>query len=299
MNLKLMALNIKQFCPGLSVPVIKQRINIRYKQILEQEDWLFLNESEVVGLDERVENSSTESCDVVFGSTTVAGTLTSWTSALEGKLFRVGSDAQFYRVDSVTSTTALELEKVYAQDSVSGADFEHWSESYSPTSSQIARIDRVVYETELREKPQDYFNKIDPERTSTGSPVFYSIVEQASEGGATSFDIWPVPDDNYGVRVYYKKIVDELTANSDEPVFNSALLEAAALWDCYRLSFGLTQNPAFMGLARDAMKEYQIMLRDTIIQDLNNSSLPRQVQDMDGYANGFYNDEFMLDHDVA
>ena len=43
MNLRLMALNIKEFVPDLSLPVIKQRINIRYKQILAMEKWEFLN----------------------------------------------------------------------------------------------------------------------------------------------------------------------------------------------------------------------------------------------------------------
>jgi hypothetical protein len=299
MNLKLIALNIKQFCPGLSIPVIKQRINVRYRQILEQEDWLFLNDSEVVTLPERVENTSTESCGATFGSTTVSGTGTSWTSAIEGKFFRVNDDAQFYRVSSVTNTTTLILEKTYAQDTVTGKDFEYWNEKYSPTSSEIARISSVAYQTELVEKSQDYFQRLDPERSSTGSPVYYSVVNRASESGVTSFDIWPVPDDNYGVRVYYKKTVDLLTSNSSEPVFDSALLEAAALWDCYRLSFGTTQNPAFMGLARDAMLEYQRMLRDTIIQDLNSTSLPGGVRDVvNRYGSEFYNNVYALDHDV-
>ena len=298
MNLKLMALNIKQFCPGLSIPVIKQRINIRYKQILEQEDWVFLNDSEVVTLPERTNNETTESCDATFGSTAVSGTLTSWASTMAGKLFRVGSDAQFYRIASVTSTTALVLEKAYAQETTTDADFEYWNESYSPTSSEISKISAVVYQSELREKPQDFFSRLDPERTSTGSPVYYSIVDRASEGGVSSFDIWPVPDDNYGVRVYFKKTVDELTTGASEPVFSSALLEAAALWDCYRLSFGLTQNPAYMGLARDAMTEYQKMLRDTIIQDLSNTSLPTKVRDSGDYGYGFGNDVFGLAHDV-
>jgi len=299
MNLKLIALNIKQFCPGLSIPVIKQRINVRYKQILEQEDWLFLNDSEMVTLPERTSNASTESCDVTFGSATVSGTGTSWTSDLVGKLFRVGDDAQFYRVSAVGSTTSLTLERAYAQDTSTGEDFEYWNEKYTPASSDVSKITSVVYQTELVEKPQDYFQRLDPERTSEGSPVYWSVVDKASEGGLSTFDIWPVPDDNYGVRVYYKKVVDELSSNSDEPIFNSALLESAALWDCYRLSFGLTQNPAYMGLARDAQVEYQRMLRDTIIQDLNNTSLPSKVRDYSDQSSVQFNNVFTLNRDVG
>ncbi|MCP4570273.1 MAG: hypothetical protein GY841_22055 [FCB group bacterium] len=299
MNLKLMALNIKEFCPGLSIPLIKQRINVRYKQILEKEDWVFLNDSEVVTLPERVSNSSTESCIATFGSTTITGTGTSWSSSIEGKLFRIGGDAQFYRVSSVTSNTELELEVGYAQDTVSGEDFEYWNEYYSPSSSEITKIKSVVYQSELVEKPNDYIQRLDPERTSTGSPVYYSVVSKVRQGGVGRIDIWPVPDDNYGVRVYYKKTVSGLSSNSDEPVFDAALLESGALWDCFRLSFGLTQNPAFIGLARDARLEYSGLLRETIIEDLRNSSLPDRVRYADDNTLGYYNDEYALDHGIV
>jgi hypothetical protein len=299
MNFKLMSLNIKQFCPGLSVPVIKQRINVRYKQILEQEDWVFLNDSEVVTLAALVGNSSTESCTVTFGSTTVTGSGTAWASGMVGKMFRVGDDAQFYRVGAYVSGTEITLEKSYAQDSASGEDFEYWDEAYSPSGSDISKITGITYQSKLVEKSRDYLQRLDPERTSTGSPVYYSVVDRASQGGVTSFDIWPVPDENYGVRVSYKKTVEMLSAGTDEPVFDSALLESASLWDCYRLSFGLTQNPAFMGLARDAMVEYQRVLRETIIQDLESSSLPGKVLDVSGYDSVLYSNEFILDRGVG
>ena len=299
MNFKLIALNIKQFCPGLSIPVIKQRVNIRYMQIVEREDWVFLNDSEVVTLAERSSNSSTESCTATFGSSTVTGVGTSWTAAMVGKMIRVNDDAQFYRIGAYVSGTEITLEQYYAQDTVTGKDFEYWDETYAPVSNEIGKITGVVYQSRLQEKSRDYIQRLDPERSSTGSPVYYTIVDRAHEGGTTEFDIWPVPDDNYGVRVYYKKTVDELSANSDEPLVSSTLVEAGALWDCYRLSFGLTQNPAFMGLARDAMVEFNNLLRHNIIEDLESSSMPRQVRDVSGQGQEYYNNVFMLDHGIG
>jgi len=77
MDFRLMALNIKQFVPMLSIPVIKQRINVRYQQILGTEDWVFLNDSTVIRIEEVVSNTSSESCAVTQGSTTVTGSGTS------------------------------------------------------------------------------------------------------------------------------------------------------------------------------------------------------------------------------
>ncbi len=300
MNFKLIALNIKQFCPGLSIPVIKQRINVRYKELVEKEDWVFLNNSEVVTLPERVSNGSTESCTVTYGSDGITGVGTTWGAGLVGKMFRFGDDPQFYRIGTRNSNTSLLLENIYGGAGAgSGLDFEYWDETYAPVSNEIGKITGIVYQNRLQEKSREFIQRLDPERSSTGSPVYYSVVDRASQGGATEFDVWPVPDDNYGVRVYYKKTVDELSANADEPVFDSGLIEAGALWDCYRLTFGLTQNPAFMGLARDAAVEYRSMLRDTIIEDMESSSMPGRVRDVMHEGTGIYNDEFMLNRGMG
>ena len=74
------------------------------------------------------------------------------------------------------------------------------------------------------------------------------------------------------------------------------MLEAGALWDCYRLAFAITQNPVYVGLARDARADYERLVRDTMIEDVETTSLPDTVRDV--MAPTFIDDNYALSHDV-
>jgi len=299
MDFRLMTLNIRAFCPQLSIPVIKQRINARYQQIVGLEDWNFLNDSTTVRLYEVENNSSTQSVATTQGSATVTGTATTWSSddIASGWFFRVGTDAQPYIVSSITNDTTIVLETTYGKDSVSGGDFTYWKSVYSPTVANVSKIISIVHDHELPEKSQEYLNSIDPERSSEGSPTYWRAYSKTTGLGIVSFEIWPIPDDDYVVTVFYKKLVSDLSANTDIPVFRSEVLEAGALWDCYRLSFAITQNPAYIGMARDARLDYKDLLRELIIEDLNLSSLPERVRDVSiGHV---WDNNFVTKHDVG
>lgn len=298
MNFRLIALNIQKFVPMLSIPVIKQRINVRYQQIIGAEDWSFLNDSTTVRLVEQTSNASTESCAVTQGSATVTGTATSW-SGIDGYLFRVGSESQPYVIESVDSVTQLTLETTYGNDDATGEDFTYWPQLYSPVVANVGEITSIVYQSPLVEKPKGYINSLDPERESTGPPVLWSLFSKSSALGTVSFEIWPASDTDYVVTVFYKKIVSDLSADSDTPIFRSEVLEAGALWDCYRQAFGVTQNPAFIGMARDAQIEYQGLIRQMISEDLSTLSLPRRVLDYTEVPGVLGSNQFALDHDTG
>jgi hypothetical protein len=293
-----MTLNIRAFCPQLSIPVIKQRINARYQQIIGLEEWAFLNDSTTVRLYEVTDNTSSQSVAVTQDSTTVTGTSTTWDSEDidEGWFFRVGTGSQPYIVSSVDSDTQITLETAYAEDTDASADFTYWKGVYSPSVGNVSEIISIVHDHELPEKSQEYLNSIDPERSSEGSPTYWRTYSKSTALGIVSFEIWPIPDDDYTVTVYYKKTVDDLSDNTDTPIFRSDVLEAGALWDCYRMSFAITQNPAYIGMARDAAMDYQRLIRELIIEDLGTSSLPRRVRDVSGGHT--WDNNFWTKHDV-
>ena len=296
MDFRLMVLNIKQFCPQLSVPVIKQRVNVRYQQVLGYEDWEFLKDSTTINVIGVTSNTSSQSCAVTNASATVTGTGTAWTSALVGYSFRVGTEAQPYEVSAVGGLTSLTLTTTYGGDTATGEDFSYWPKVYSPSVSDVGEITSVVYQTELREVSEAFLNQLDPERESTGSPMYWRVVSKASALGTVSIEIYPPACEDYVVTVNYKKTVSDLAADTDEPVFRSEVLEAGALWDCYRLVYGVTQNPAYIGMARDAQTEFQMLLRQMTIEDLSTASLPRRVRNTGGGM--WFGDDFNVSHDI-
>jgi len=298
MNFRTLALNIRQFCPQLSIPVIKQRINIRYRQILAAEKWEFLNESTVVRLRKIYAPASTVATIAVNpAQVTVTGTGTTMATENVGWNFRVNSEPQPYVIASVNSATEFLLEANYAGTTVTAGTFELFKSVYSPVVGDVAEITSIVYQDELDEISLSELNRLDPERSSTGEPQKWcNISKTTAAGGIASFEIWPVSDDDYAVTVNYKKKISDLSLDTDAPVFRPELLEAGALWDCYRQLYSSTQNPAFVGLARDARADYHALLRDMILEDLQTASLPSKVRVETQYRT--VDDNFRLSHDV-
>jgi len=281
----------------LSMPVVKQRINIRYKQILGAEDWEFLKDRTTVKLEGDYANTSTvDTVTVTHDSTAVVGSGTTFTNFAVGDFIRFGSESQPYEITTITDATNIVLLTAYGGSTAASTNYGIFRTYYTPTVADVGEIVSLVYQSRLGEVSENYLNALDPERTSTGPPTHYRITSKTKGDGLVTFEVWPVPDQDYVLTVHYKKYVADLSADTDEPVFRPELIEAGALWDCYRLVFTITQNPAFIGLARDAKTDYANLLRDAIIEDMGTTSMPRRVRDVTGGT--LWNDDFRVSHDV-
>lgn len=298
MNFRLMALNIREFCPDLSLVVIKQRINIRYRQIVGMENWEFLKDSTTVTL--KGIQSSVDGVTVAVDQygTAVTGTGTTFAQGDTGWFFRFGSEAQPYVVDSVTSDTALTLETSYGGTTQTSSSYDLFQTIYSPSVGDVGEITGIVYQQPLVEKSEGFLNRLDPERSSTGEPRYYRVFTKSkADGGTVSFEVWPTADENYVVTVFYRKVATALSEDTDEPIFRAEVLEAGSLYDCYRLAFARTNNPAYVGLARDAKVDYFQLLRELIAEDIETSSMPATVRDVSELRR--YDDNFVTKHDVG
>jgi hypothetical protein len=296
MDLRLMALNIRQFCPDLSIPVIKQRINVRYQQILGYDDWAFLHDSTTVRLYGYHASLTGETVAVAQSGVTVTGTGTTFTEWAAGDRFRVDDDDQPYVIDTINSDIELLLENSYATSTVTAEDYSIFRPMYSTDETDVAEIESIVYQQPLGEVTMNWLNRVDPQRTSTGTPQRYRVETKTKAKGVVSFEIWPIPDQDYVVTVNYKRLIADLVSDTDEPVFRPELLEAGALWDCYRQQFAVTQNPAYMGLARDAKSEYMTELRTVFAEDLRTDSVSDRVRDVTTRES--FDDNFILSHDT-
>lgn len=297
MNLRLMSLNIKQFVPDLSIPVIKQRINIRYKQILAAENWEFLNDSTTVTLKGIHSSLSGETIAISQAGTTITGTGTTFTEASVGYKFRIGSESQPYIIRYIASDTSLDFETAYGGTTQTAGAYSYFKNVYTPTVGDVGEIRSIVYQSPLKEVSLEHLNKIDPERNSTGEPKYWRNASKTSAAdGIVSFEIWPVADQDYVVTVFYKKAISDLSADTDSPIFRHEVLEAGALWDCYRLVFAITQNPAYIGLARDARTDFADLTRDMFREDIETSSISHAIRDVTapiGIDNNYW-----IDHDT-
>jgi hypothetical protein len=92
---------------------------------------------------------------ITNGDTTVTGNGTSWTNQMEGRWIKITKantvntgDGRWYRIDSVTSATELELERAYGGNSIAaGAATYTMGEAFLiPEKFQMAPIDYAVAE---------------------------------------------------------------------------------------------------------------------------------------------------------
>lgn len=295
MDFRTLILNVRTQLPNVSVPVIKQHINMVYQDILGKQNWEFLNDSTNLTL--IGQNTETDCVEVTNGSTTLVGTGTSFSTYLAaGYCVRIESEAQFYIVSSVTSDTVVVLEKAYGGSSDTDQDYTAFTPFYTMSSPSIAEIESIVYQDELKERPLSFFNAVNPERSTTGAPEYWRVVSKSNADGYVTIEIGPVPDQDYVVTVNYKKKIDNLSSDDDVPVFRGDLILAGVLKDLMYAEFTRTKNPAYMGVARDYKVEFRSKLREMILEDLDTASLPRQVLDSTGVI--IPDNNYWTQHDV-
>ena len=301
MNFKQLALNIQQFVPDLSVVVIKQRINQRYQQILRYRDWEFLNDEITFGTEPYV--SSGTSATIAYGSKMVRISTTSGVSFSPSKIgwyIRFGSEYQPYEITGCTggpTSTTAQLGSAYASTASdqTGVSFTLFKSRYV-ISTSAGNLSAIVYQDRLAEVSLQWIDQTDPDRSSTGTPERYAIVEQNKARGYVTIELWPPTDsDSHNLRARFRKIASDLSADSDEPLCAPELLEAWALYDCYKIA--TIKNPNYRILLAEQKQELRDILHEEVQRDLNQSSLPTKVRDT--MSARFVNDDFALDHDVG
>lgn len=80
---------------------------------------------------------------VTNGSASVTGAGTAWTADMVGWWFRVEQGGPVYRVEAVTSGTALTLDRVYAEDTAAGIGYRLWADGVDlPADVDVIRFVR-------------------------------------------------------------------------------------------------------------------------------------------------------------
>lgn len=289
--------NIGQFVPDLSEIVIKQRVNYRYQQIMKLRDWEYLKDNITTGTSMIVSTGS--SCKVSYQGTSIISRDQSGTSFYAhhvGWWMRFGAEPQPYEISAVTDTSRLTIKSPYSGNSngLTGTSFTLFKAIYR-TAVSMSHIYSIVYQSPLEEISQSRLLRMDPEMTSTGEPTMYCVVERSRHQGRVKYQLWPTASSApYNIRVYYKKLVADLSASTEVPLCSTELLEAWALYDCYKLA--IIKNPNYGKLLTVQAQELGAIRAEEIDSDLETTSLPDKVLDSAGAT--IMNDDYALDHDT-
>ncbi len=161
---------------------------------------------------------TTGTIDVTEGATTVTGTDTVWTSAMEGRKIKVSGGSAVFTVDSVTSATELELDREYSGDTDTGLGYIIWQETYNLPSDImfLKAIRNAATSTTLEEESPTHYIKEWAllSAASATSPCSYTAWGQSN--GVWQFKIRTAPEDAEQLDVYYYRKPTDVTAPASE-----------------------------------------------------------------------------------
>ena len=178
----------------------------------------------------------------IFESAHSAGcTVTS--SSFAGRQLRCGNTFPIFTIEAVVSSTQAILDmqwKASAQASV-GYTIRQMYYTVAPDVKMLsAVVDQAQGIPPLRiDVPITEINRIDPQRVSTGYPQILAN-RGTNANGNMQWEIWPSPQEERQLRVFYFKQPPKLTTEGDRiPAFmNPTVLFYGAMADAFRIKIG-------------------------------------------------------------
>ena len=289
MTLATMSNNMLRFCPGLNLDLIKSTIQDSYRQ-------LCLKEWGRLALTRQISTVALYSTGTVSiaANGVVTGVGTTFTSAMVGRHMRVYYADSFFEISTYTSPTQITL-KDWTGEVISAKPYSIFKIIYTLDSS-FGQVWNIIYQTPLKKKSSDYFNKIDPARKSTGqAPIAWAFA--GVTGGAIQVEIFPVPVQVVPLRVE-GKIGFATLGDADSAKLPEDLIEAHALLSCYRLKD--LKEPG-QGWAEKMVVQVEFLnglMADYGEADFQQGDHSDRVKDMMGEVGYPTDDNFALSHDI-
>lgn len=243
--------------------VVKQRLNERYRQVVESRSWSWLRKESSLTTPAEY---STGTAAVTAGSMAVVGTGTAWAPSMNDRVFRIGTEANYYTV-TVTDGTNLTLDAVYEGSTGSGLGYKINQNRYSLAADMDKLLE--MYEPRairpLQEVDIEWLNAGYPSRPLYGDPMWYAYVR--TTGGTEEVELFPLPTRQIVVRYAYISGFVALAVDSDkipEEVRADALV------------FGTLADMADDQAKRLAYgRQFQVALAEMVAADLREGRVDR------------------------
>lgn len=231
---------------------------------------------------------------VTATGTAVVGTGTAFTVAMIGRWIRIGSGASqsgtpgFWEIVAVADATHLTIESPGIPDPVTAQAYVIFKHVYL-LPVDWGRVVNITSDVRLTEWQKADIDRLDPSRTSTGTPDIYTVRGLYSPGTANSvfqIEFWPVPSSVQNLRVEYL-IANDLVNDTDEPLYRSDVLVWKSAESGAFFLHGKTGDLAWLALADRYHQRFTESLEGAREDDLAKSSPASHVRDSaGGYGRG-------------
>lgn len=206
------------YVPDLPVLLAQRLVQDRYRRILDLRPWSGLRKQGVWTIPDAY---STGTVSVTQGSTTITGSGTTWTSAMEGRQIRVNNQSPILTITDVASATSLTTDLAYPLATATGQSYQIL-QNYVTAPTDLKYLLSVLdpyRQWRLRFNiTQTEINQWDPGRTNAGDTWVVADWQFDSDGVA-QYELWPAPTTTRGFNFTYIAQGSDLTASDDTPIY--------------------------------------------------------------------------------
>jgi hypothetical protein len=232
------------------------------------------------------------------GANTIAGSGTAFTSNYDGGYMRV--DSNRYEVSSFTNTTTGTFTGTYAGTTGGSKTYTLYKSKIELVKSAWNIITLAGDQgRELVEVTQEYLNRVDERRASSGTPLFYAYGGIGS-GGGRLIELWPAPATaghyNY-VAMKHGALTLTTSSGTVEEMLTGLILKSAAQQAAmYIATMEAESAQAWIALAQMWKEEWQAEMLELQMLDLTTFGAPNVMK---GAAYGVEVDSgFASKHDL-
>ena len=161
---------VRLYSPVLPATLAQNFIRSRFRDLRRKRLWSWR-----IGFSQFTtpNNYSVGTATVVFGSNTVTGSGTTWTTAMLGRQFRIGTVAPIYTVVAINSTTSLVIDQPFGGLSATNVGYQIFQAYITPTPTDfqdfISVKDTIMNWQLNLHTPQTYIDAVDAQRANTGT----------------------------------------------------------------------------------------------------------------------------------
>jgi hypothetical protein len=237
--------------PSASSLLAQDWVQNAFRQVAERRPWSWL-----IKRGQYLFNAvyKTGTVSVTFGSATVAGSGTAFTSAMVGRQFRVGLQVPIYTIAAVPDATTLTLDQAWGGDDASGLGFEIYNAYQTVPADFNYHLSvwdpRYNWQLHLHTSQKE-LNSYDAQRANQASSS-YAVVAYAYDQTVTpprpQVEFWPHMKSQYSFPyLYVARATDLADSGAHLPFYirGDVLLEMA-----------LAEAARWPGSSRDKPSQY-------------------------------------------
>ncbi len=216
-------------CPAASSFLARDWVNNAFRQVAERRRWSWLVKYSQF-LVPALYNTGTVT--LTRGAVGVTGSGTTFTAAMVGRQFRIGTGTPIYTIATYVNATSITLDSAWGGDSVAASSYQIYQCYFTPPSDFHAFIS--VYDPAMnwqlwRNIQQGELNLWDAQRSNVGQAYCVASYDYGS-GIIPRYELWPHQQAQYVYPFLYEaRAVDIQDSGATLPTFirGDVLLEMA------------------------------------------------------------------------